>query len=105
MPFADVRRPPVSLWEVQAANRALRQAGQKTIQMALLFEAIDRQRAIVSAAQAKTRKMRRQQQVAQRPATTAIDPLAALDAVDAPPEIDWGKDPVPFEGEIWHKPV
>ena len=105
VPFADVRRPPVSLWEVQAANRALRQAGQKTIQMALLFEAIDRQRAIVSAAQAKTRKMRRQQQVAQRPATTAIDPLAALDAVDAPPEIDWGKDPVPFEGEIWHKPV
>jgi len=72
VPFSDLRMPAVSLWEVQAATRHLRQAGQKSINPALLIEAIDKQRDIVRAAQAKTRKMRRKQQVAVRPATTGM---------------------------------
>ena len=88
VPFADLRLPPVSLWEVQAATRYLRQAGQKSINPTLLIEAIDKQREIVRAAQAKTRKMRRKQQVALRPATVGIDPLNA--------------PAVPFDGAVWH---
>ena len=75
VPFADLRMPAVSLWEVQAATRHLRQAGQKSINPALLIEAIDKQREIVRAARAKTRKMRRKQQAAHRPATGGIDSL------------------------------
>ena len=57
-----LRLPPVSLWEVQASTRHLRQAGQKSVNPALLIEAIEIQREIVRGAQAETRKMRRQQQ-------------------------------------------
>ena len=94
--------PAVSLWEVRAATRHLRLAGQQSINPALLIEAIDKQREIVRAAQAKTRRMRRKQQVAHRPATVGIDPLNDA-VVPAPPsDIDWSKPAVPFEGEVWH---
>ena len=53
VPFADLCMRAVSLWEVQAATRRLRLAGQKSINPALLIEAIDKQREIVRAAQAK----------------------------------------------------
>jgi putative transposase len=102
VPFSDLRLPAVSLWEVQAATRHLRLAGQKSINPALLIEAIDKQREIVRDAQAKTRKMRRKQQVAHRPASAGIDPLTDA-AVPAPKsEIDWTKPAVPFEGEVWY---
>lgn len=102
IPFADLRLPAVSLWEVKAATRHLRQAGQKSINPTLLIEAIDRQRDIVRAAQAKTRKMRRKQQVAARPTTTGIDPLNEAEAPAPASGIDWSKPAVPFEGEVWH---
>ncbi len=75
VPFSDPRMPAMSLWEVQAARRHLRLAGQKSINLALLIEAIDKQREIVRAAHAKTRRRRCQQQVAERPATVGIEPL------------------------------
>ena len=102
VPFSDLRMPAVSLWEVQAATRHLRLAGQKSINPALLIEAIDKQREIVRAAQAKTRKMRRKQQVAHRPATVGIDPLNDATAPGPKSDIDWSKPAVPFEGEVWH---
>ena len=58
------------------------------------------------AAQAKTRKMRRKQQVAHRPAAGGIDPLSDTANTTATPQpksdIDWTKPAVPFEGEVWH---
>jgi putative transposase len=102
VPFADVRLPPVSLWEVQAAARHLRQVGRKSINASLLIEAIEKQREIVSSAQAKTRKMRRQQQAAQRgPKSSTIDPLTAPAAQTSAIGIDWSKPAEPFEGEVW----
>ena len=100
-PFSDLRMPAVSLWEVQAATRHLHLAGQKSINPALLIESIDKQREIVQAAQAKTRKMRRKQQVAVRPATTGIDPLNDTSVLEPKSDIDWSKPAVPFHGEVW----
>jgi len=54
------------------------------------------------AAEFKTRKMRRKQQIAHRPATFGIDPLSVSDHAAPSSEIDWNKPAVPFEGEIWH---
>ena len=71
VPFSDLRTPEVSLWEAQAVTRQLRLAGQNSINPALLIEAIDKQREIVRDARAKTCKMRRKQQVAQRPPPSA----------------------------------
>ena len=101
VPYADLRQPPVSLWETDAAARHLRESGQKTINPALLIEAIEKQREIVRLAQAKTRKMRRKQQIAHRPATTGIDPLREDRAPPAEEGIDWSKPAKPFDGEIW----
>ena len=102
VPFADLRMPPVSLWEVQAATRHLREAGQKSINPALLIEAIEIQREIVRSAQVKTHKMRRQQQAAQRgPKASSFDPLIDLPAQASASEIDWSKPAEPFEGEVW----
>ncbi len=102
VPFSNLGLPAVSLWEVQAATRHLRLAGQKSINPALLIEAIDKQREIVRAAQAKTRKMRRKQQIAHRPATVGIDPLNDASPTEPKSDIDWSKPAVPFEGEVWH---
>ena len=101
VPFADLRTRAMSLWEVQAATRHLRLAGKKSINPALLIEAIDKQRAIVRDAQAKTRKMRRRQQAAERPAVTGIDPLNVPGIPTPKADIDWNKPAVPFEGEVW----
>jgi putative transposase len=103
VPFADLRLPPVSLWEVQAAARYLHQVGQKSINSALLIEAIEKQREIVRGAQAKTNKMRRKQQAAQRgpAAPSGIDPLATPAAKAAATHIDWSKPAKPFKGEVW----
>ena len=101
-PFADVRLPPVSLWEVQAAARHLHQVGQKSINASLLIQAIEKQREIVRGAQAKTRKMRRQQQAAQRgPTASSIDPLTEVPARPAENDIDWSKPATAFDGEVW----
>ena len=102
VPFSDLRMPAVSLWEVQAATRHLREAGQKSINPALLIEAIDKQREIVRIAQAKTRKMRRKQQLARRPVTVGIDPLNSAAAAAPESDIDWSRPAVPFDGEVWH---
>ena len=96
VPFSDLRMPAVSLWKAQAATRHLRLAGQKSINPALLIEAIDKQREIVRAAQAKTRKMRPKQQVAHRPATVGIDPLNDTAALAPNSDIDRSKPAVPY---------
>jgi putative transposase len=102
VPFADVRLPPVSLWEVQAAARHLHKVGQKSINSALLIQAIEKQREIVRGAQAKTRKMRRKQQAAQRgPAASSIDPLTEVPTGTSDDSIDWSKPATPFDGEVW----
>lgn len=89
------------MWETDAAARHLREGGQKTINPALLIEAIEKQREIVRAAQAKTRKMHRKQQIAHRPATIGIDTLWEDPAPPAEGGIDWSKPAKPFDGEIW----
>lgn len=45
--FADLRRPPISLWEQRQARRALRAAGHPDISEELVFRTILRQRQIV----------------------------------------------------------
>ena len=100
--FADVRLPPVSLWEVKAATRHLHQVGNKSVNSALLIDAIERQREIVRNAQAKTHKMRRKQQAAQRgPTTGGVDPLTEAPPARADTGIDWSKPAIPNDGEVW----
>lgn len=56
--FADLRRPPVSVWEHRAACRELRAAGHRRISESLIFQAMERQRQILSRASRDTRLAR-----------------------------------------------
>ncbi len=86
----------------------MRQVGQKSINPALLIDAIDKQREIVRAAQAKTRKMRRGQQAAHRvvgvgaDVGAVVDPLNGAIVGEPKSDVDWNKPAEPFDGEVWH---
>ncbi|MET0658839.1 MAG: transposase, partial [Steroidobacteraceae bacterium] len=50
IPYADLRNPRVSLWEIKAATAHLRKVSQLAIDERRLFAAIEKQRSIVQAA-------------------------------------------------------
>ncbi len=61
IPYRDTSHPPISLWELREAERAVRDAG-KPVDERALFEAYERMRRIEQDAQAKTKAARRAQQ-------------------------------------------
>lgn len=59
IPYRDRAHPPVSQWEIQAAERKLREKGYRNVNEALLFEAMLEMREIEETAERKTKKARR----------------------------------------------
>lgn len=59
IPYRDRAHPPVSRWEVQAAEKKLRDKGYRNVNEALLFEAMLEMREIEESAERKTKKARR----------------------------------------------
>ena len=59
IPYRDRAHPPVSLWEIQAAEKKLRDKGYRNVNEALLFEAMLEMREIEETAERKTKKARR----------------------------------------------
>jgi putative transposase len=92
VPYADLGRPPVSLWEHRAAVQRLREQGRAGVNEAAIFAAITEQRETLAAAQAKSKAARRavarmpRPIPAQSPARTIEPPdttdLAQVPAVD-----------------------
>jgi putative transposase len=62
IPTRDKTRPPVSLWEVQAATKRLREKGIASVNEDLIFEGIEEMREEVENASAKTKAARRQRE-------------------------------------------
>ncbi|TCW78892.1 transposase [Burkholderia sp. SRS-46] len=58
--FADLRHPPISLWEQRSAVLHLRDQGHASISEAMVFRAIEEQRRLVDQAQRRTRRAKRQ---------------------------------------------
>lgn len=58
-PYADLGRPPVSLWEQRLAVRSLREQGRKTVDEYAIFTAIEEQRQVVTEAYAQSKTARR----------------------------------------------
>jgi putative transposase len=67
--YADLRRPPVSLWEQRAAVKSLRDEGQRSISEVMMFRTIERQRRLVSDAQSMARKTKRRSVPTHAPST------------------------------------
>ncbi|MFM0632380.1 hypothetical protein [Paraburkholderia xenovorans] len=57
--YADLRRPPISLFKQRAALKAIRERGQQTISERGIFETIMEQRSVIMNATRATRKRRR----------------------------------------------
>jgi putative transposase len=98
--FADIRRPPISLWEHRAACRHLRAQGHRAVSEPQIFKAIEQQREIVAAARRRTTSVQRQ-----TPRKDAVPPGPWTPALAAKPssEVDYDSPPPVFAVEIWPK--
>jgi len=92
VPYADVRRPPITLAELRFAHAELRREAKGSINEEQLFAMHDRQQAIVTDATNATKAARRRKEPQQRRPTTA-------GSVVSP--IDYSKDVIPLESELW----
>jgi putative transposase len=59
VPYADISRPAVTLWEHRQASRRLREEGRRTIDEHAIFVAIEEQRRILVEAYGRSKSARR----------------------------------------------
>jgi len=102
VPYRDLSRPPVTLWEHRAAVAQLRAEGRAAVDEDTLFRIIGEQRAAAAAAVAKTAKARRDaernRRARKRP--TGVRPPPRTMPSNAP----LSEEPIhvePFESEVW----
>jgi len=101
--YADVRRPPISLWEQRAACRILKAQGKPEISEPLIFAAIDKQRQIVATARQVTKRARRHNDGRKRPPNgQPWSPPAQPQPSGS--EVDYSRPVEPFPVEIWETP-
>ena len=62
IPYRDLGKPPISLYELRGARKAAKEAGYKEIDERVIFEFVNKMRDIEDHAAEKTRKARRDQQ-------------------------------------------
>ena len=77
VPYADLRREPITLWEHRHAVRRLKDEGRRTVDEASIFAAIREQRAILNEACGQSREARRnfvRREIAQRCADSPSEP-------------------------------
>jgi putative transposase len=62
LPYSDLRRPPISLWEHRLAIKRLREEGRTHVDEAAIFQAIEAMRAIADDAVMASKAARRQRE-------------------------------------------
>jgi len=97
VPYADIRYPPVSLFEIKAARAALRAQGRQRIAQHQIFQAIEAQRKLVDDARTKTREVRRS--MARRPPVGAAPIQETSRAGEG--SVNWDQDPATYPVETW----
>ncbi|WP_245191577.1 Mu transposase C-terminal domain-containing protein [Acetobacter oryzifermentans] len=108
VPYADLRREPITLWEHRNAVRCLKDEGRRSVDEASIFTAIREQRAILDEARGLSREARRnvvRREIAQRCADSPSEPnQSQFPAGKAEDDVD--RIPMPPPGahsgvEIW----
>jgi putative transposase len=106
--YADLRHPPISLWEHRGARAQIREDERKVINEATLFRAIAKQRKIIRDASVKTTRARRaqerlratsqaRQETTRKGQTRQTHPTAGI----AQEVADYSREVVPSSGEQW----
>ena len=67
IPYRDRTRPPVSRWEIQAAEKRLREAGYARVDEVLIFQAVEEMQRLERESEHKTKQARRAREMRQRP--------------------------------------
>jgi putative transposase len=99
--FADLRRPPITLWEHRQAQASLRERGLALADEQLIFETIERQRALVAEAARRTKSARRSIERSNRAfAGASVHRDAPEQQPDEDKPIDFRKYPI-FPVEEW----
>jgi putative transposase len=99
VPYADIRLPPISLWELRAARRFLAQRGQSPRNQQRLFWAHEELTRIAAEAVAETRRVRRQRE--RRHTLAREHALEAVSKANAASTIDYNKLPADLPTETW----
>jgi putative transposase len=95
--YADLRRPPISQSEQQAAMRQIQATGRKTVNEDAIFSAIEIQRQLIDKATSKTKARRLR---ARRPRSTSA-PERIIASPSTESKIDFSRPVVPFPSETW----
>jgi putative transposase len=98
-PYADLRRPRISLWEQREIRRILRAQGQPNVSQALIFKTLAQQRDLIAKAQTRTRIAKRRKESAMNVTPCAARTPTGQTEQGAP--IDYSRPAVPFPGEVW----
>ena len=94
IPYADLRQPPVALWELEAARKQLRQHGSGTPFEQAIFASILEQREIVRNSRSSSRQRRRKEKI---PPTISIPHANLIGRRDSPAATEIK----PFPVEVW----
>ncbi len=97
VPYADIRYPPVSLFEIKAARAWLRAQGRLRIAQDQIFQAIEAQRKLVDEARSKTREVRRS--LTRRPGGGTTPAPEAAPAREG--GVSWDQEPATYPVETW----
>lgn len=93
--YADLRRPPISQYEQEAAMREIMSSGRRTANEDAIFSTIELQRKLIDQARSNTRARRLR---ARRPADRSPTPVIT------PPTdstVDYSKPAIPYPSETW----
>jgi len=92
IPYADVRRPPITLAELRFAYVQLRKEAHGSINEEQIFSMHERQTAVVLGATKATKAARRRKEP---------QPARAAGVESAVDPIDYNKEVIPLESELW----
>ena len=92
IPYADLRRPPISLGELERIRSQLAARGTSQPTEDLIFKTVHEQRRLEEKAAVRTRKARRGLET--RPPELQLNPSAG-------PKINYKKRVSPYKGEVW----
>jgi putative transposase len=99
IPYRDLRLPPISLWEHQAATKQLRAEGRRSVDEKVLFEIVEEQRRLAEGSRKSTRERRAAER--RRPSTGSLADNSAFEQIPPTPETLHRVPVKPFEVEEW----
>jgi putative transposase len=95
IPYADLRQPPIALWELEAARKRLRESGKSDRTEPVIFAAIMEQRRLVKEAAKRSQQRRRHERT-----PLQAKPPSVIKMTAKPTE---SRDLKPYPVEIWQR--